>query len=190
MIGKDVKGSREVAMSEIHSILEKRKRIGPLTYEQQSTYDYTVKFRKFDKKNEKVLMEKLTKDYGLAEKTAVNIVNIAPSSKMTLKAIVMQDKSAPDDKKLEEIVKLISEMLREQEPIPRPEPIPVLPPQAPVPEAAAPAAAEAPKAEAVKKETEKKAEAEKASEKEAKKPKPEEAEAKAKKPRKKAEKKE
>jgi len=113
MIGKNVKGVRAVTLSEVLDILEKRKRMGPLGYEQQSTYDYSLKFNKFDSKSVKNLMDKFVNEFGLSDRLAVNIIDSAPEYKSTLKTILAQDKIDLGEDKLNEILKLIEDNLNE-----------------------------------------------------------------------------
>lgn len=100
--------SNPVSVAEAKEMINKRIKDGELNYEQTLAIEHAEKFangtskalkKKAEdivKKNEKVPME-----------TAVKIVDIAPKTLSTIKAIMLKDKVELTDEELAEILKLI-----------------------------------------------------------------------------------
>jgi len=95
MIGEEVTEKRKISFAEALNLLEKRKKVGALSYSQQTSYDYCKKFvaLPYDETNE--LLEKLLK-LSVPRDVAINIVDVFPKNKLTLKVIMAKSESDVD----------------------------------------------------------------------------------------------
>ncbi|MCS7115264.1 MAG: RNA polymerase Rpb4 [Candidatus Bathyarchaeota archaeon] len=76
---------------------------------QRRTLDYTSKFSKVDAETAEKLVDKLTKEFGVDEIEAVQIVNCMPESVEELRVFLGGGRKIFDSSKLEAMVKLLNE---------------------------------------------------------------------------------
>lgn len=76
---------------------------------QRRTLDYVSKFTKVDVADAEFLMEKLTKEYGLDEVEAVQIINCLPQSVDELRVFLAGGRKIIETQKLSTIVNLLNE---------------------------------------------------------------------------------
>ncbi len=76
---------------------------------QRRTYDYISKFSKVDAAGADFLLEKLTKEYGLDEDEAVQVINSMPESVDELRIFLAGGRKIIETQKLNSIVALLNE---------------------------------------------------------------------------------
>jgi len=76
---------------------------------QRRTLDYVSKFCKIDESAAPVLVERLTKEFGLDDDEAVQVVNCAPESVDELRMFLAGGRKIIETAKLEAIIGLLSE---------------------------------------------------------------------------------
>ncbi len=96
MIGKEQKTQRLATISEALDVLEDRKKLGELGYEQQLAYEHAKKFSKLSVSNSNKLVNELKK-LGISERVAVMITNVMPTELIQLKQILAMEKNALED---------------------------------------------------------------------------------------------
>lgn len=108
MIGKEVKGSRAVAITEVVDIIKKRKSTPKgLSYEQQTAYEHATKFAA--EADEKKVRKKL-EDMGiLSEKTILKIIEIMPKNGMLVRQILASERKTFDDETVTKILAVVKE---------------------------------------------------------------------------------
>ena len=107
MIGNELKESRAVSLSEVLALLEKRKKRGPLGYEQQTSYDYCEKFTKLSLENVLKMVEELTKNEKIDDKLAIKIADVLPEKKSLIKIILAKERCDLNDKEQEEVLEIV-----------------------------------------------------------------------------------
>ncbi len=110
MIGEEVISKRKVSVVETLDYLNERKKIGALSYEQQTSYDYCKKFSYLPKEQVKELIAKLM-EKGLPEDIAVNIADVFPGHESTLSVII--SKHTVDIKEIQAILDEYREISKE-----------------------------------------------------------------------------
>ena len=75
---------------------------------QRRTFDYVSKFSKIDEEAVEGLLERLVKEFGLAEDEAVQVVNCAPESVDELRVFLAGGRKIIETAKLEAIVSLLN----------------------------------------------------------------------------------
>ena len=76
---------------------------------QRRTLDYVSKFSKIDASVAPALVERLTKDFGLEDDEAVQVVNCAPESVDELRIFLAGGRKIIETAKLEAIIGLLNE---------------------------------------------------------------------------------
>ncbi|MFN7088511.1 MAG: hypothetical protein ACK4NX_01640 [Candidatus Paceibacteria bacterium] len=95
-----------LTLASVKNVLKTREKEGELGYEQKQVYDYCEKFAKQERKEAEKLVEKIMENKKITNEVAVSLVNIAPKSVATVKAIALKDKIELTDEEAEEIIKL------------------------------------------------------------------------------------
>ena len=115
MIGKEQKTQRLATISEALDVLEDRKKLGELGYEQQLAYEHAKKFSKLSVSNSNKLVNELKK-LGISERVAVMITNVMPTELIQLKQILAMLKLKESEEKVA-VNKIIStdDILKMQE---------------------------------------------------------------------------
>ena len=107
MIGNELKESKDISLAEVLEILEKRKKRGPLGYEQQTSHDYCENFVKLSITDTKGLISQLLEIEEINEKTAIKIVDIMPMKEAQLKIILAKDRIELSSEKLQKVFEII-----------------------------------------------------------------------------------
>ena len=109
MIGKEVKGSRAIEITEVLEIIKKRKSTPKgLSYEQQTAFEHASKFAA-DADDAAKLRKKLEELGILSEKTIFKIIEIRPKNFMLLKQILTSERKTFDDETVNKILAVIKE---------------------------------------------------------------------------------
>jgi len=101
---------RMIALPQAAKIVEEVKEKYGLSQLQEKVLDYLKKFSKINEEKAVELLEKLTKEYGVSEFSAVQIVNIMPKTVDELRAILAKETTKvflPED--LEKMLSTINE---------------------------------------------------------------------------------
>lgn len=117
MIGNELKESKAVSLPEVLALLEKRKKRGPLGYEQQTSYDYCEKFSKLSFKDALSMIEELMENKKINEKTAIKIIDVLPKRRSLLKLILSKERcelNSKEQDKVFEIVEKYKEIKKEK----------------------------------------------------------------------------
>lgn len=99
-----------IALPQAAKIVEEVKEKYGLSQLQEKVLDYLKKFSKINEEKAVELLEKLTKEYGVSEFSAVQIVNIMPKTVDELRAILAKETTKvflPED--LEKMLSTINE---------------------------------------------------------------------------------
>lgn len=107
MIGNELKESKDISLSEVLEILEKRKKRSPLGYEQQTSYDYCTAFVKLSLVDTKRLIEELMEIEEINEKTAIKIVDIIPVKESQLKIILAKERIELSPDKIQKVFEIL-----------------------------------------------------------------------------------
>jgi DNA-directed RNA polymerase subunit F len=108
MIGKTSKGEEAVSLARVKEILEERKKVKELTYEQQLAYEHASKFAIKDVAKEEKLRKAL-EGFNLSDKALLKIIDIMPKTPFTLRQILMKENRAFTDEEISKIVATIKE---------------------------------------------------------------------------------
>ncbi|MGC8670043.1 MAG: hypothetical protein ACP5TL_02745 [Candidatus Micrarchaeia archaeon] len=106
MIGKEAAEKRVAMIDEIVEVLEKRKGLGELTYEQQLTLDHSKKLIE-DKQKIARIKKELSGIDALKEECVAKILEIMPSNQMLLKQILAGCRATLDEETINKIVTMI-----------------------------------------------------------------------------------
>lgn len=106
MIGKDKSDTRIATLAEVLEILEDRKKIGDVGYEQQITEDYAKKFSKLSVSDSKKMMKELA-ELGIHEKTASKVVEIMPNDVVQLKQVLLIEKKPVEEETVNKIFEVV-----------------------------------------------------------------------------------
>lgn len=104
MIGKRLINSEPVSLSEAKELIERRKKDGELTYEQNLTFDYCKKFAKLSPDDSRALANELIQIEKVAKQSAVEIIGIFPKSIDELRLIFTKEHFVMTDEELQKIL--------------------------------------------------------------------------------------
>lgn len=107
-MGEEI-SKRRVSISETLDLLEERKKVGALSYEQQMSYEYCKKFLKLPYAKAKEVIDKIV-EVGIPEEMAINIVEIFPDHKSTLEAIMIRH-----EKDVDKVMSILEDYRKETE---------------------------------------------------------------------------
>ncbi|MCX8205918.1 MAG: RNA polymerase Rpb4 family protein [Candidatus Micrarchaeota archaeon] len=92
MLGKEIKGSRVVPLSEVAAILEAREKDGELGFEQKNALTYAQKFAHLSKEKCHELIAKLSELPFVSDSMAVKLVDLLPKTEPEVMLIFQQEK--------------------------------------------------------------------------------------------------
>lgn len=110
MIGKEIKSSRTVSLSEVVKILEEREKSSELGYEQKNALEYARKFSHLSVDKSRELISKLTELPFVSEAMAVKIVDLLPKTEEEVMLIFQQEKRDITTAQAREVLDLISNL--------------------------------------------------------------------------------
>ena len=101
MIGKKLIERRDVSLSHVRSILEKRKKESELSYEQKAAYEYAKSFKLRGIKKTEELIQKLMEINKIDEHLAVMIIDNNPQDEEDLRVLMekRRHRLTPDEVK-------------------------------------------------------------------------------------------
>lgn len=108
MIGKQLLEKKSVGLFKVHDLLNKRKQEGELTYEQNTTFEYSKKFVKLASAKAGKLNKALLEMDGMTEDAAIKIVDILPEDMETLKLCLSKEAKLKEDS-LSQILELVKQ---------------------------------------------------------------------------------
>lgn len=97
MIGKEITEERDITLSEVKGILEKRKKEGELSYEQKLSYDHSGEFGKLKVTKARELVDDLLKIEGIDLSLAVQIADNLPKDKSDLVLLLEKRRKSVSD---------------------------------------------------------------------------------------------
>ena len=77
MIGKEILETKPISGAEVKEILEDFSNDNELNYEQHLTLNHLARFKRYSLEDSKEIVEKLQSEFGLRDKVAVHIVDLA-----------------------------------------------------------------------------------------------------------------
>lgn len=90
MIGKETTEQRDITLSDVKAILDKRKKEGELSYEQKLSYDHAGEYGKLKVTKARELVDELMKIEAIDQFLAVQIADNLPKDKDDL--MIMMEK--------------------------------------------------------------------------------------------------
>ena len=108
MIGRSKLSEKPLSLPEALAVLEKRKKKGDLSFEQQSTFEYLKKHSKTTKINAEKLKEELDKFSFIDEKIAVKIIDLMPSNAEELKMLFATTRHTISDDVAKEVLEIVN----------------------------------------------------------------------------------
>jgi len=107
MVGRKVDSTRPATVAEVLELLEAEKEKRELSFEQQTTLDYARKIAKTTGKAAKAMEKELLKMEKLTPDTAAKIVDLLPSTKEQLNAIVSKERYTLTEKEVGQILDIL-----------------------------------------------------------------------------------
>ncbi|MBI5553776.1 MAG: DNA-directed RNA polymerase subunit F [Candidatus Diapherotrites archaeon] len=111
MLGKKINSKSILGLIEVKEILKERStEETPMTYEQQTAFDYTKKFVGLSKSKFEKLVETLNKIEGMTPETAVRIADLLPKDLDELNLLLVKGPSFSEEQKkavLDELTKAL-----------------------------------------------------------------------------------
>lgn len=107
MIGKRLLKQDMVSLADVKEIIEKRKKEGELTYEQDLTLEYCKKFSKLSKKDSAALTEELSKLNNVGDRYAVVIADILPQNADELRLIFSREHFILSEEEIKNILSIV-----------------------------------------------------------------------------------
>ena len=108
MIGKNLMEERNLTLSEVRSILDKRKKAGELSYEQKLTLEYAKDFGRMSVTNTRKAVEEIKNILDVDEATAVMIVNVMPQDKEDLRIVFEKKRYELKDSDVKKVLDVIA----------------------------------------------------------------------------------
>ena len=88
MIGKEIIESEPISSAEVRKILEEFSQENELNYEQNITLNHLSRFKRYSVEDSEEIVAKLQEEFGLRDKLAVRIANLAPQDLADLRLIL------------------------------------------------------------------------------------------------------
>ena len=108
MIGKKLISEQAMSLAEAQAIIEKRKKEGELSYEQNLTLEYCKKFSKLNKKEVSSLIKELTSLEKVSEKHAIVLVDLLPKNENELRLIFAKEHFILSEGELKNILDVLA----------------------------------------------------------------------------------
>ena len=111
-----VRRVEEITLARAREVLEEvRDRWGELKHFQQVTLDFLTRFSKLPADKAEELVNKLCEEFELSRATAIQVVNIMPSSNEELRQILVKEGKTFLPEELNEMRKLLDQYLVSEE---------------------------------------------------------------------------
>lgn len=109
MIGKEVIETKPISGAEVKEILEDFSNDNELNYEQNLTLNHLARFKRYSIEDSKEIVEKLQDEFGLRDKVAVHIVDLAPKDLADLRLIFAKEPFQPTKEEMEQILEILEQ---------------------------------------------------------------------------------
>ena len=109
MIGKEIIESEPVSSAEVRKILEEFSQENELNYEQNITLNHLSRFKRYSVEDSEEIVAKLQEEFGLRDKLAVRIANLAPQDLADLRLILAKESANLDKADMEKILELLEQ---------------------------------------------------------------------------------
>lgn len=116
MIGKKLLNQKPLPLAEVESIIQKRKKDGELSYEQNLTLEYCKKFSKLNSKEAKQLLNELVKLEKVNEKYAIVLADIMPVNADEVQMIFAKEHYVLSDEEKQSILEILNKFRKEKKP--------------------------------------------------------------------------
>ena len=104
---REVLAEEEITLPQVKKILAKRAKEGELSFQQTITLEHASSFSKMAPAVSKKFVERLIKKYSVKRVKAVQVANIAPTTKEEMRTILDARSTDLTDEQLIEIVDLV-----------------------------------------------------------------------------------
>ncbi|MCD4740084.1 RNA polymerase Rpb4 family protein [archaeon] len=109
MIGRELVNQTDISLSQVKSLLEKRKKDVELSYEQKAAYEYSKDQAKLGVRKAEELVKKLLEIEKIDEHTAVMIADNGPTDKGDLLLIMEKKRHGLTEKELKQVLDIVAE---------------------------------------------------------------------------------
>ena len=109
MIGKEIIESEPISSAEVKKVLEDFSEDNELTYEQNITLNHLSRFKRYSVEDSEEIVAKLQEEFGLRDKLAVRIANLAPQDLADLRLILAKESANLDKADMEKILELLEQ---------------------------------------------------------------------------------
>ena len=109
MIGKEVIETKPISGAEVKEILEDFSNDNELNYEQNLTLNHLARFKRYSIEDSKEIVEKLQDEFGLRDKVAVHIVDLAPKDLADLRLIFAKKTKKIEKEEMEKILEFLEQ---------------------------------------------------------------------------------
>lgn len=109
MIGKQTIEDKDIPVSEVKAILEKRKKEGELSYEQNLAFEYSNEFGKLKVTSARELVDALMKIEGVDNSLAVQIADNLPADKDDITVLIEKKRKSFSEADIKKILHLVAE---------------------------------------------------------------------------------
>ena len=109
MIGKEIIESEPISSAEVRKILEDFSQETELNYEQNITLNHLSRFKRYYVEDSEEIVAKLQEEFGLRDKLAVRIANLAPQDLADLRLILAKESANLDKADMEKILELLEQ---------------------------------------------------------------------------------
>ena len=109
MIGKEIIESEPISSAEVRKILEDFFLENELNYEQNITLNHLSRFKRYSVEDSEEIVAKLQEEFGLRDKLAVRIANLAPQDLADLRLILAKESANLDKADMEKILELLEQ---------------------------------------------------------------------------------
>jgi len=107
MIGKKLLNQGPQSLADVKEVLEKRKKEGELSYEQNLTLEYCKKFTKLKKKKAVEAIKELAELEKMNEKHAIALIDIMPEKADDVKLIFSKEHFILSDEEIKAILDVL-----------------------------------------------------------------------------------
>lgn len=114
MIGRNIGSARPITIAEVEALLQEQKDRRELSFEQQTTLDYSKKVAMTSGKAAHTLVKELTKLEKLTPEVACKLVDLLPVNKEQLMAIVSKERYTLSEKEIGQILAVLAKAAAEK----------------------------------------------------------------------------
>ena len=114
MIGKKLLSQTPLSMPEVKNLIEKRKKEGELSYEQNLTFECCNQFSKLSQKETQDMVKELSALEKLGEKHAVMLSYIFPRNADEIKLMFSKEHFILGDEEISQIIEILNKFRKEK----------------------------------------------------------------------------